>query len=338
VAAYEEVAQLSDHERNVVFHVLAQEAMMRLISRVLFACFVFLALPGAIQAQDQGIPDTLRLVAATSGTWTIAAEADSVYVVEMWGWTDKALGGAAMPLKLDLDVAQVTAHKLMDTVIVVDTFIFHTSMPAATTKTFQKFEITDPTNPANGTLLGLIGQIFPPGPIWPINTQQKIGDLVLKVRRAPELPHQMIVVVDSNFFWPGGTFKYSPQTSGLLGFAPQYVGATITINNLISGTEDFAENLAVPISFQLNQNFPNPFNPSTTIKFYNAVKGPVRIDVFNIMGQRVRTLADKDMDIGWQEIVWSGDDANGENVASGIYFYKMSAGAFVEIKKMLLMK
>ncbi len=311
---------------------------MRMISRGLLVCFVFLAVCGAVSAQDAGTPDTLRLMPTNSGVWTISSEADSIYVVEMWGWTDNSLGGASLPFRIKLNEAQRLAHRVLDTVIVVDNFVMSTTLPATTSGQFQKTSITNPTNPFQGFIQGLFSFGSPPPDLWPINTKQKIGDIYLKATRVSELPHSIVFVLDSNFFAIAGTFKFTPRATGTLGFAPQFVIATVTINNMVSDADDLSENVTVPVSFQLNQNFPNPFNPSTTIKFYNAVKGPVRIDVFNIMGQRVRTLADKDMDIGWQEIVWSGDDANGENVASGIYFYKMSAGAFVEIKKMLLMK
>jgi len=89
---------------------------------------------------------------------------------------------------------------------------------------------------------------------------------------------------------------------------------------------------------QLMPNYPNPFNPTTTISFYNASNGHVQVEVFNILGQKVKTLIDDNLSTGTHSTVWNGDDQLGKSVGSGVYFYKMTTEGYTETKKMLLMK
>jgi len=93
-----------------------------------------------------------------------------------------------------------------------------------------------------------------------------------------------------------------------------------------------------PPAKMLSQNYPNPFNPSTTIKFNLPNPGNVKLSVYNIKGQLVKTLVDDFMPKDSHEIVWHGTDNNDRSVASGVYFYRLSANGRSETKKMLLMK
>jgi hypothetical protein len=109
-----------------------------------------------------------------------------------------------------------------------------------------------------------------------------------------------------------------------------------TFQNTIAGIEDkiFSE------TFLLNQNYPNPFNPSTTIQFTLPEKSLVQLNIYNILGQKINTLINNEMDSGQHSVLF-----NGAGLASGVYFYriaihsdKIQAGSFVETKKMVLMK
>lgn len=95
---------------------------------------------------------------------------------------------------------------------------------------------------------------------------------------------------------------------------------------------------AMPNEFSLAQNHPNPFNPSTNIDFTLPRAGRVRIDVFDILGRQTALILDDNLSAGRHSIVWDGKDADGETVASGIYFYRLRAGDQVETRKMLLLK
>ena len=85
-------------------------------------------------------------------------------------------------------------------------------------------------------------------------------------------------------------------------------------------------------------NHPNPFNPSTTIEFSIQNDSEVELTIYNIKGQKVKTIANDLFEKGIYSILWSGDDYNGKLVSSGIYFYKLKSGDYQEIKKMILLK
>lgn len=94
----------------------------------------------------------------------------------------------------------------------------------------------------------------------------------------------------------------------------------------------------VPMSFELAQNFPNPFNPSTEIRFTIPMSSHVRLDIFDVLGRVVGTLVDDNLSPGSHRVVWNGRSANGETVSSGIYVYRIKAREFVSTKKMVLLK
>ncbi|MFZ1683885.1 MAG: DUF4038 domain-containing protein [Candidatus Zixiibacteriota bacterium] len=98
------------------------------------------------------------------------------------------------------------------------------------------------------------------------------------------------------------------------------------------------ESEGIPDKFSLSQNYPNPFNPTTTIEFSLQASGNVTLDVFNLLGQRIRTLADGVMEAGTHRVEWNSRDDHGSTVSSGVYFYRLTAGEFVESKKMMLLK
>jgi hypothetical protein len=97
-------------------------------------------------------------------------------------------------------------------------------------------------------------------------------------------------------------------------------------------------NPTVPLVTELSGNYPNPFNPTTAVKFSLNQATNVRIDVYNIKGEKVKTLVNEELEAAFHTIVWNGDDAYGRNVGSGVYFYKMRAGKYTSTKKMILMK
>jgi len=105
----------------------------------------------------------------------------------------------------------------------------------------------------------------------------------------------------------------------------------------ITGLDDI-DVVAPPAVTVLKSNYPNPFNPSTTIAFDVANAGYVSIEVYNIKGQRVRTLVNDNYVAGRHTVVWNGDDTAGRQVGSGVYFYRMTTPEYSSVKKMLLMK
>ena len=94
----------------------------------------------------------------------------------------------------------------------------------------------------------------------------------------------------------------------------------------------------LPAVYQLGQNYPNPFNPSTTIRYQLPETAQIRVDIYDILGQRVRTLVDERKVAGFYSVNWRGIDDRGRKVATGMYFYRLSTPAFTDVKKLLLMK
>ncbi|MYC69877.1 MAG: T9SS type A sorting domain-containing protein, partial [Gemmatimonadetes bacterium] len=94
----------------------------------------------------------------------------------------------------------------------------------------------------------------------------------------------------------------------------------------------------VPEEFALAQNFPNPFNASTTIAFQLALPSQVELSIYSISGQRVRTLISTSLPAGHHRLQWDGRNERGEPVASGTYLYQLLAGDFVATRQLMLLK
>ncbi|RLC57347.1 MAG: hypothetical protein DRH89_03735, partial [Candidatus Cloacimonadota bacterium] len=99
-----------------------------------------------------------------------------------------------------------------------------------------------------------------------------------------------------------------------------------------------ANNIIIPENTALLGNYPNPFNPTTEISFALKDAKKVNLEIFNVRGQKVKTLVNKSMDAGLHQIVWEGLDDAGKQISSGIYFYKMQAGEYNATRKMIMMK
>jgi hypothetical protein len=98
------------------------------------------------------------------------------------------------------------------------------------------------------------------------------------------------------------------------------------------------DNTPLPVSFDLAQNYPNPFNPSTMIRFSLDRPGAARLDIFNLLGRKVRTLVDAEYPAGEHTVTWDGADDNGRKVSSGMYLYRLTAAGQSLSRKMTLVK
>jgi len=103
------------------------------------------------------------------------------------------------------------------------------------------------------------------------------------------------------------------------------------------GTFEYSNEILVDVTpsleFTLDQNFPNPFNPNTLIKYSIPKSSQVSLKIFNTLGQEIATLVNEEKQVGTYEVNW-----NASNLQSGVYFYRLQAGNFVSIKKMILLK
>ncbi len=120
-------------------------------------------------------------------------------------------------------------------------------------------------------------------------------------------------------------------------FRSDVISAALNWFNVITGVNDDAGG-ELPQQFALEQNYPNPFNPSTTIRYELQAAGRVELAVFNLLGQRIRTLVSGRQAAGEYAVEWNGIDERGNPVGSGVYFYQMKAEKFSEIRKMVLIR
>lgn len=130
--------------------------------------------------------------------------------------------------------------------------------------------------------------------------------------------------------WPDGM----PVFKGLIDDVEIYNYSKVETG---TGIDNQAQN-NLPTHFALEQNFPNPFNPSTEIRFALARNEKVQINIYNILGQKVKTLLSKNLNAGIHSVKWDGSNNYGTKLPSGVYFYKMKAGSFVKVKKMLYLR
>ena len=106
--------------------------------------------------------------------------------------------------------------------------------------------------------------------------------------------------------------------------------------SLPTGIDDPANSL--PVSYNLDQNYPNPFNPNTTVSFSLPEASKVSLEIYNVLGQKVKQLCSGTRPAGTHTVEWDATDEVGLSVASGVYFYRLKAGGFLQSRKMVLLR
>jgi len=134
-----------------------------------------------------------------------------------------------------------------------------------------------------------------------------------------------------NYPWPEG--------GASVGSSEYLIDEVVLTLNEGSGVTDVDGNVnTIPLNYDLGNNYPNPFNPTTSISYSVPVSNNVTIEIFNELGQKVRTLVNRYVTPGTYHVVWDGTNDKGAAVPSGIYFYKMTSSHFTKVKKMILSK
>jgi hypothetical protein len=139
-----------------------------------------------------------------------------------------------------------------------------------------------------------------------------------------------------------GTYGSGGSDRGIV-----YVGKSIKVGNYrnlyfdnltwVDAEQEAAEEEVLG-GFSLSDNYPNPFNPDTRIDYLVPRRCHVKLEIFNVLGQRIATLVDQPQERGTYQLTWNGRDERGDEVASGVYFYKLEAEDFTQSKKMILMR
>ncbi len=132
-------------------------------------------------------------------------------------------------------------------------------------------------------------------------------------------------------FNPTKAYNITVSGTNMLRAGARFVGSIVT------AVDDDVEDM-LPSTFSLSQNYPNPFNPTTTISFSLPYSNIVQIDLFNSLGQHVTTLTNREYSVGTHSVFWDGTNNGGEQVGSGIYYYRLKSDKFVETRKMVLLK
>ena len=130
-----------------------------------------------------------------------------------------------------------------------------------------------------------------------------------------------------------GTFRMPPLASSII----DERGADL-IATWIASLDPVAAKGTTPAAFALTQNYPNPFNAATTIEFQLAAPATVELDVYDAIGQKVRTLVARHLAAGYYRTQWNGRNDAGHTVASGTYFYRLQAGDYLATKQLTLLK
>jgi hypothetical protein len=177
---------------------------------------------------------------------------------------------------------------------------------------------------------------FEDGAVWEFNVRAGGEEpATLRIEGVDQIPAELEVrlvdVADSVFM---NARRFPAYT-----FVPRNNERTF---RLLIGTLEFVENqgsVDIPSSFGLLQNFPNPFNPVTSIRYAVPRDAHIRIEVYSLLGQRIALLTDELHTPGSYVRLWDGKNADGGNAASGVYFYRMAVdGVPLQTHKMLMLR
>jgi photosystem II stability/assembly factor-like uncharacterized protein len=147
--------------------------------------------------------------------------------------------------------------------------------------------------------------------------------------------------------WIGSRTTGTLTSGGPASFAGQVIVGTYGggVYQSTAPITSVGESTIKPTRFALEQNYPNPFNPTTTLRYWLPVQSRITLKLYNILGQEVKTLVNDIQEAGYRTAVWNSTNNSGNNVATGVYFYRIEATSvsdkgksFTEVKKMLLLK
>jgi hypothetical protein len=235
---------------------------------ILLAC-LFILIAGSVFAQDTGTPDTCRYEPPTT-TWDINSPDDTLFSVDLWAWCDDDnVSGASLGFRLMFAGGEGYGPHV-DSLIAVDSFLFDSGLNAQS-KQFRRSVLDTiwyPPDPQitdyhgwNGYLLGIVN-IFPTAPIFQNSVPTRIGEVRLRLKEVVHLPETFTITIDSSFFPPAGTYKFSP--SGGTGFPPRTGNCVITVNNLycVDNDGDGFGDPGYPSNDCPDDNCPLVYNPS----------------------------------------------------------------------------
>jgi methionine-rich copper-binding protein CopC len=192
-------------------------------------------------------------------------------------------------------------------------------------------KVSNIKNEQHSVVIGLIAQVGPTTKDVLAAGEGAVANLVFEISD----PTVREITLTENQALRGHDLVYIYNTRsnpGQIAFdeaRPEFAGVTVALAGVAA---------PLPTEFALDQNYPNPFNPSTEIGLALPVSSEVELSVFNVLGQKVATLVEGEMPAGYHTVTWNGTSSDGSQVASGIYFYRITTEQFTTSKKMMLLK
>lgn len=277
--------------------------------RLFATCLLILAAASSAVAQsaDPGVIDTVRVDTASFSPITGKAVLNVTLV------NDELLSGLQIPLQFANDL------------VILDSVVF-----GARTLGFTGDDILRADTNLGGTSNTVTLVVVP----LQTGTIAIGSDVIasLYISRNGGSSADTALVTDT-IVQPAGGLLLADTASATYGFRPQFEAGVVR-----AGTAVGDDPTLLPMAYDLSQNYPNPFNPSTAFRVSLPVASHVTLDVFNLLGQRVTRLYDAPAPAGYLDIVWDGRDDHGRQVGSGVYFYRVLAGDFRQVRKMVLLK
>jgi len=284
------------------------------MNRLIISLMAFALLAGTALAQDPGIQDSIIVGSAHADSGA------SSVTIPVWAVTDDSVAFYNLPLSWDVPLGGV-----------------HGGSGTQYFTPLAQWDEAYDTLITSANYFRMIGwsdltwdTLLPPNPLL-LTGGQRTQILTLRFVIDPGTRSQLIVL-DTTYDNRNRSLLFC-LNDGLTEFAPAFQRGFISIG--VVGVEEEA---AVPGSFGLSQNYPNPFNPSTNIDFALPSQQHVTLEVYNLLGQRVKMLVNDDMPAGAYSITWNGTDESGAGVPSGVYFYRLTTSSFSDTRKMLMIK
>jgi hypothetical protein len=286
---------------------------LSMLFALVFAVAMITASSQSLVAQcgnnDTGVCDTVRLGRVDLPTGNVG---DSVGI-PVYIWHDEGIGAFTLGFTWNQNAIKITSFAFADTL-----------KQLSWNKQFNKlYADSIPRRYMIGGVNINSTEFDLPATAGPV--AELVATVYFKVIQATGPIH---VDVDSMFVPKAGVFVLSTGVS----VSPQFRGVSFGVPVM-----EFASS-TLPMAYSLGQNVPNPFNPTTSIEFAIPKSGMVTVEVFNVLGQKVKTLVNEDLRAGYKRVDWDGTDDGGSAVASGVYLYRLKVNDFSETKKMLLLK
>lgn len=274
--------------------------------RLIAVSLLVVAAVGTASAQDPGTADTVRLQMAAFDTGNEASV--NVYLIN-----DQPLSGIQIPLTYTGDLA------LLDSVAF-----------GPRTTAFTGNDIVRADQDLGGSSQTVMLAVVP----------LQTGSIAVGNDPIATLyfTRNLVSALDTSFIngtslVPAGGLLAADNAAQPNGYVPRFKSGAVFVGTSVAEHPD-----VLPREFELLPNFPNPFNPSTSFSVALPVASHVTLEIYNLLGQRVIKLFDGTAQAGYLDLTWDGRDGRGRQVGSGVYFYKVEAKDFRQVRKMVLLK